>query len=81
MCAFNTNYADDTTPYAVEKDTVALLNTLEKDGENLTNWFEINFFKPNGEKFDLLISNHDEDASIVINNEIIEGSKSKITWY
>ena len=70
------NYADDNTPYAIEDDTVALLNTLERDGEALTNWFETNFFKPNEKKFHLLISNHDEDASIIINNEIIEGSKS-----
>ena len=70
------NYADDNNQYTVEKDTVSLLNTLEGEGELLTNWFESNFFKPNGDKFPLLVSNHDDDASIIINNKIIEGSKS-----
>ena len=70
------NYADDNNLYTIEKDTVSLLNTLEGEGELLTNWFESIFFKPNGDKFHLLVSNHDDDASIIINNKIIEGSKS-----
>ena len=70
------NYADDNTPYASAVDTVSLLNTLEKNVEILRNWFENNFFKLNADKCNLLISNHDEDASIIINNEIIEGNKS-----
>ena len=70
------NYADDTTVYAVENDTASLLNTLEKDMEILTIWFENNYFKLNADKCHLLISNHDEDASIIIDNKIIEGNTS-----
>ena len=70
------NYADDNTPYATAVDTVSLLNILEKNVEILRNWFENNFFKLNADKCNLLISNHDEDASVIINNEIIEGNKS-----
>ena len=44
--------------------------------EILRNWFENNFFKLNADKCNLLISNHDEDSSAIINSEIIEGNKS-----
>ena len=70
------NYADDNTAYAIANDTASLLNNLEKDVEILTNWFENNYFKLNADKCHLLVSNHDEDASLLINNEIVEGSKS-----
>ena len=71
-----TNYADDNIPYATAEDTVLLLNILEKNVEVLTTWFKNNYFKLNADKCKLLVSNHDEDASIVIDNEIVEGSKS-----
>ena len=70
------NYADDTTPYAISEDTVTLLNTLENDVELLNKWLKDNYFKLNADKCHLLVSNHDEDASIIVNNEIVEGSKS-----
>ena len=69
-------YADDNTPYATAVDTVSLLNILENNVEILRNWFENNFFKLNADKCNLLISNHDEAASVIINTEIIEGNKS-----
>ena len=71
-----TNYADDTTPYAISEDTVTLLNTLENDVELLNKWFQNNYFKLNADKCHLLVSNHDDDASIIVNNKIVEGCKS-----
>ena len=70
------NYADDNTPYATADDTVSLLNILEKNMEVLTAWFKNNYFKLNADKCKLLVSSHDEDASILIEDEIVEGSKS-----
>ena len=70
------NYADDNTPYAIANDTLSLLNILEKNVEILTTWFKNNYFKMNAGKCKLLVSNHDEDASILINGEIVEGNKS-----
>ena len=70
------NYADDTTPYAIANDTLSLLNILEKNVEILTTWFKNNYFKMNADKCKLLVSNHEEDASILINGEIVEGNKS-----
>ena len=70
------NYADDNTPHAIAYDTLSLLNILEKNVEILTTWFKNNYFKMNADKCKLLVSNHDEDASILINGEIVEGNKS-----
>ena len=70
------NYADDNTPYAIANDTLSLLNILEKNVEILTTWFKNNYFKMNADKCKLLVSNHDEDAPILINGEIVEGNKS-----
>ena len=55
---------------------MTLLNTLEKNVEFLNKWFQDNYFKLNADKCHLLVSNHDEDASIIVNNKIVEGSKS-----
>ena len=55
-----------------------LLNILEKNVEILRNWFENNFFKLNADKCNLLISNHDEDASVIINNEIERNKPVKL---
>ena len=71
-----TNYADDNTPYATADDVVSLLNILEQNVEVLITWFKNNYFKLNAGKCKLLVSNHDEDASILINGEIVEGNKS-----
>ena len=55
-----TNYADDNTPYA----------------PTLIEWFNNNYFKMNADKCHLLITNHEEDVSVVIDGEIIKGEKS-----
>ena len=60
-----TNYADDNTTYAMANDMVALLNILEQNVEILITWFTNNYFKLNADKCKLLVSNHDEDASIL----------------
>ena len=70
------NYADGNTPYAIANDTLSLLNILENNVEILTTWFKNNYSKMNADNCKLLVSNHDEDASILINGKIVEGNKS-----
>ena len=48
-----TNYADDTTPYAVGTTMDTLLNSLE-DTKILIKWFRDNYFQPNADKCHLL---------------------------
>ena len=42
-----TNYADDTTPYAIEKSIDKLIDTLEVDINIILTWFDNNYFKLN----------------------------------
>ena len=71
-----TNYADDTTPYAVGTTMDTLLNSLEKDTKILIKWFRDNYFQLNADKCHLLISNHSKDILINVEDEIIECSSS-----
>ena len=70
------NYADDNTPYAIDSDTVSLIDTLENDTMTLIKWFHDNYFKMNAKKCQLLVTNHENDVTAIIDEEIITGSKS-----
>ena len=66
-----TNYADDTTPYAINKNVDGLIDRLQSDSHTLLEWFNINFFKLNADKCKLLISNQEDNLSVDIEGEII----------
>ena len=63
------NYADDTT-------VDSLLQCLYKDTSVLINWFKDNYLQMNPDKCKLIISNRDKDLSLIIDNDVIECSKS-----
>ena len=71
-----TNYADDTTPYNIEKNVENVISNLQVDSETLLNWFNDNFFKLNADKCKLLVTNHEDEVSIKIGRETIKGKKS-----
>ena len=70
------NYVDDTTPYSIHKTIDGLFQSLYKDTMVLTKWFKSNYLQLNSDKCKLLINKHDKDLSIIINEEVIECSKS-----
>ena len=70
-----TNYADDTTPYTVNKTMDALLNSLENDTSTLTRWFYDNYLKMNVDKCHLLVSSH-EVVSITVDQQVVNCSNS-----
>ena len=70
------NYADDTTPYSIQKTLDALFQCLNKDMSILMKWFKDNYLQLNPDKCKLLISKHEKNLSIKINENIIECSKS-----
>ena len=49
------NFADDNTPYCVEKD-MTLLKSLQTDTYSVLNWFRYNEMKPNQGKCHLLVA-------------------------
>ena len=71
-----TNYADDTTPYAIESNINKLICTLEIDINTILTWFDNNFFKLNPDKCKLLITKHAENVEIKIKNVNIVAEKS-----
>ena len=70
------NFADDTTPYCTKSTYEELIGNLQIDCDILIDWFHQNFFKLNAEKCKLLISNKQDDISLVIKNEQITCEKS-----
>ena len=69
------NYADDNTPYTMNKDIDDVLNTLVNDTNILKDWFRNNYYLLNNDQCNLLITNHDGDISLKLGNEIITGKK------
>ena len=70
------NYADDTTPHTVESSIDTLLQCLYKDTSAIIKWFRDNYLLLNPDKCKLLISKHDKDISLIVDNEVIGCSKS-----
>ena len=68
-----TNYADDNTPYAINSDVDKLIERVKNDSSILIKWFSHNDFVMNADKSHLLVT-HD-NVSLVLDEEIIEGSK------
>ena len=71
-----TNYADDTTPYAINDNYSELVKAIQLDTLTLLKWFKINLFKLNADKCKLLISNKENDLSIDVEGETIICQKS-----
>ena len=69
------SYADDNTPYAMEKDFKTLINTLENDTSIMMEWFKINEMKSNSDKCHLIIANN-TDVCVNIGNDVIPASAS-----
>ena len=60
------NYADDCSPYECSGSTDDVIQKLENDSRILMDWYEINYLKPNPDKWYLLLSEIGEDLTISI---------------
>ena len=67
-----TNFADDTTPYEINKTVEALIEKLTEDVTVLNIWFENNYMKSNDDKCKLITTK--ENTSVKIGNDIIKSS-------
>ena len=65
------NYADDTTPYAINSNIDTLLHILETDTTILMKWFQDNYLQMNANKCHLLITNIN-DRTVHIDQDIIK---------
>ena len=62
------NYADDNSPYEYGNSIDEVIEKLEID------WFDMNYLKPNPDKWHLLLSETGEEHNINIGNECITNS-------
>ena len=69
------NYADDNTPNATSCDIETVLQYLKYD-TNILLWFENNYFKMNADKCKLLITNNDENVSLVVDIHKLKVNKT-----
>ena len=69
------NYADDNTPYTINKDTIKIIKKLESDTTNLNIWFQSNFLKSNDVKYKLLLTGQ-HDVTMKIGTEVIQNRNS-----
>ena len=71
------NFADDNSPYSCNKDIDSVILQLKRDSNSLLEWFSINGFKANPEKFHLILSNPDQNLFIEIDGHKILNKKSE----
>ena len=75
------NLADDTTPYAIDKDLPTLMQNLESDISSVMDWFQANFMKLNAAKCHFLLSgpkNVVEHMYVKVGDQIIWESLKEI---
>ena len=74
------NFADDNTPYCIERDIMTLLVNLEADTFSVLNWFRINEMKPNQGKCHLMVAevdhrNYDSKSFIFLEGAFLESEE------
>ena len=69
------NYADDTTPYAIENNTKDLISLLERNTNKIVEWYGDNYMKSNNDKCHLLLTSPTE-TSAKVGDHIIKNSTS-----
>ena len=69
------NYADDNSPYESSFNIEEVILILEEDANILVDWFTNNYFKPNPEKWHLLLSSISKVHCIKIGQQLIANSK------
>ena len=69
------NYADDTTPYALDSKLENIVKLLEENADKLFDWFSNNYLKVNPDKCHLLVNT---TGNIRINVTISNSSNQKL---
>ena len=72
-----TSYADDTTPYACENNSLVVLSKL-KASEKLYQWFSINYLKCNASKSHLLLTSPNTISTNIAGDNIISSKQEKL---
>ena len=71
-----TNYAGGNTPYFINIGIGALIGKLENDSSMRTKWFADTYLVMSADKSKLLVTRNVENVSLIVDNQIIHGSKT-----
>ena len=77
MCLDVANFADDNSPLTTAKTTSQVLSKIKDESTNLLEWIRMNGLKANPDKFHLLLSDKNEELSILIEDFEIKNSFSQ----
>ena len=69
------NYADDNSPFAVAPTIPRVISQLEQESATLLNWIRNIGLKANPDKFHLLLSDPNEDASMKVDKFDLKNTK------
>ena len=70
------SYTDDTTPYAMKKNTLQVLKEIKDKPGCVFNWFSANYFKANTKKSHFILTSN-EQVNLNLDDLIIKTSKSE----
>ena len=62
------NYADHNSPFACDDDSTSVIKELENVAKILLNWFTLNRFKANPDKFHLILSDPNKELFMEIDH-------------
>ena len=71
------NFADDNSPFTAADSTPEVLSKLSSESLNLLSWIRSNGLKANPDKFHLLLSDPNEELSMVFGNCEVKNSISQ----
>ena len=74
------NYADDTTPYALDSKLENIVKLLEENADKLFDWFSNNYLKASPNKCHLLVNTTGNIRITVRNETISNSSKSYLVF-
>ena len=74
------NFADDSTVYATENNTLKLLSLLNEESTTIFKWYKVNEMKSNDDKCHLIVSdtnkNYTTKGFIYMGNKLIESEEA-----
>ena len=73
-----TSYADDTTPYSVNKTNDLVMREIEHFSEVLFKWFDFNYIKIYSGKSHMLFSGNDNVSANIDDHTIISENKNEL---
>ena len=71
------NFADENSPFILNKFISEVLKLLEEESNKLYRWHELNWLKPNADKYHLLLNSHDMNLGLKINTDKVRSSSEE----